>query len=388
MEIYRLAESTDDNDLRWGLCTPEGVSEYCTLFFRWMVEKSSLAPNSTKTYAEGVKLFAGYLGEHPLLKQLTSTDQRIAHATRLTIQDWLNSQVDAGIQRNTRSTRECAVRMLYRHLASEQGGSALKGHPYSRNSKLLTLPQPRGRRFALTEMMIRDVLLGFHNESERALWHFAYDVGPRIEELISIRKSAIDAAFEYYQREDKDNKSIRYVPILVPTSKKGGAGLIQLITLISVPTLSRVVRYHQSDDYQCSPRYRPDDADTPAFLTVNGLPWKYQNARKQLLNACKRASISLPKAVTPHIFRHSSAASILSSTDHGADHVSRFMSMSMQLRHAGLNVSEIYAHLSPAQISQLSTDDTVYKRSERLLKATYLSPRKHIEKRGHKYNDR
>jgi integrase/recombinase XerC len=353
-----------------------------------MTAKSSLAPKTATTYAEGVKLFVGYLAEHPLLRQLQNTDQRLAHASRMVVQDWLNVQTAAGIQRSTRNVRECAIRSLYQFLASEHGGSALRSHPYSRNAKLMTLPQLRGRRFALTESMIQDVLLGFHNEAERTLWHFAYDVGPRIGELTIVKKSAIDAAFDYYQRADRTGNSIRYVPMILPTIKKGGSEIVDMISLVSIPTLTRVVRYHESDAYQLSPRYQSSDPSLPAFLTVNGLPWKYQNARKQLIKACSRASIALPKNVTPHIFRHSSAASILSSTDHGADHVSRFISMSMQLRHSGLQVSEIYAHLSPAEISQLSADDTVYKRSERILKATYLSPRKHSEKRGHTYHGR
>lgn len=368
-----------------GFYDSHGIIETATLYCAYRSLKSDYAPKTVLRYAQALLLYIEYLDQVDFQSlPYNSSDYRVLNATRSHIDSFLKSRADAGIVRSTRRVDETAIRDFYIWLTTEEGGRRLVEHPYSRKTKFTTLKPHKNLRFGLiTDQFIR-LLTGLHNECERAFWQFAHDIGARISTLCMLTKGSIDDAAKYVQDMEKSNLAPRYVPIMIPLTKKGGCEIIDHHCLIAVPTLERVLEYHKTEAYEGSPYWDYDDQAKPAFLSVNGKKWSTGNAERSIREAALRKGVIMPKGLlpTPHTLRHSSAYSILTSADHGAEAVERLVAAMSQLGHSSLRATQIYTRL-PLPL-QNSEEQTVYDRARRIYRETYLPPRLHKERRGHK----
>lgn len=381
------------------LFTPDGyIATHVTRWIRYLTLDTTLAYGSIKRYVEGIiSLYKYLICEGPKQNIYGDPNEILLDINRYVVDGWLSYEREVRcLSSSTLRLREEGVKKFY--LWTQTTGSGLKSrcknHPYSCEEKSTTRSS-RYRRQAnsFNEETLLTLLLSFHNECERTFWQFAYDSGLRISELMSLTKGAIDIAKEVYRvslensiYDPLQRKNIRYIPIMVPTLKKresrDGFGKEEPV-FISVPTLERVFEYHQTPSYEFSKDWHPCDPYKPAFLTPTGLKWKYSNAAKQLKKALNRSSLNYIN-IHPHMFRHSSVVSILTSSDHGKTHLDRFFSASVNLRHASFTTTETYAHLPWDSLYKLSIDDSVYNRALRLKEKTHLSIYNHKKNRGHR----
>lgn len=358
-----------------------GLIESATKYFSYLALISDLANGTKNRYAEGILSFVRYLNESRDIGAQGNLSTLLLHTNRMVIDQWLKYEWHINkVGRSARRVRESGVKLFFTFLSSEAGGYVFTedNQPYGRQPKLTTKSPMRKRTIPLTEHFIREILLSFHNECERVMWHFAYDAAPRISEICLMRKKHIDTVSEFY----RFNQNHKYFLIEIPTLKKGSSEPIDLPALISLPCLQRIIRYHSSNEYMFSPNWDMNDPEKPAFLTATGKPWKPGNAAKQLKSATFRSDIKL--RIYPHIFRHSSALSILTSNDHGDNHVDRLLQVWLNLRHAGISSTEVYARLPSHNLISIDENTSVFDRSKRLFEDTFLSPRCHTEQRGHR----
>ena len=368
-----------------------GIVHSATEWMRYLTIHSDYAFGTISRYAEALKYFCEYLEGLDSSGFYGTTDSKLLMANRRHVDEWLAYERDIkGTSKNSRSTREAGVKNFFIWLSSNVSNYQKEDHPYSRKPALTSRGSTkRTRTDVLEEAGMERLLMSFHNECERCMWHFAFDSGARIKELINLKKRHIDLANEVYRLARskfayQEGTEVRYIPLNIPTLKKRGDRNSEgedLPVFISAPTLERIIEYHRMPSYEYAPEWNPDDPEKPAFLTTNSRAWAYANARSQLLKAKERAGLRIK--ITPHVFRHSSAVSILTSADHGKDHLDRFFSAWANLRHAGMETTERYAHLPWSSLFKVCEDDSVYDRSKRLKDSTQLASINHREKRGH-----
>ena len=86
--------------------------------------------------------------------------------------------------------------------------------------------------------------------------------------------------------------------------------------------------------------FHTEHTDTRFFLNANGTPVSDQSVRRMIQKYCDQASISLH--ITPHMFRHTFATSLLE-----ADVDIRYIQE--MLGHSSINVTQIYTHVTTAK---------------------------------------
>jgi integrase/recombinase XerC len=110
-----------------------------------------------------------------------------------------------------------------------------------------------------------------------------------------------------------------------------------------------------------------------------------RNFNKQIKTAAQRAELN-PNDFSTHRFRHGAAYSILRS-ELGNSYVDKLVLVQQTFGHRQIKTTEIYASIPPAVLEQLSSGKTIvskYEEAKRIFDATYLSPRNHVERRGHR----
>lgn len=394
-----IADQNGHQKPSWVLYTPDGlISPDVTRWLRYLTLDTTLAYSSIKRYAEGIVSLLKYLIiEGPKQNISGDINDVILDINRYIVDGWLSYEREIRhLKSSTLRLREEGVKKFYLWTQTTESGlkERCKNHPYSSKEKATTRTSRNHRQAnSFNEETLLNLLHAFHNECERTLWQFAYDSGLRISELMSLTKGTINLAKEVYRvsletaiYDHSQHKSIRYIPVMTPTLKKRerreGFGKEEPV-FISVPTLERVFEYHQTPSYEFAKDWHPCDPQKPAFLTPTGLKWKYSNAAKQLKNALNRSSLEYIH-IHPHMFRHSSVVSILTSSDHGKTNLERFFAASVNLRHSSFSSTEAYAHLPWDSLYKLGVEDSVFNRAQRLKDKTQLVEHLHKERRGHR----
>jgi site-specific recombinase XerD len=308
-----------------------------------------------------------------------SLDIVLKITTRRDLELWIKERRAQGIEASTLRNREVAVKTFFDWLTTEEGGRVrtLENTPY-KTGKLIS-PPPEGRRprFLTPEDVIR-LLNGFHNESERCLAHTLYDTGMRISEAKRLLKCDLPDTRSFPD-------GLKYYPLYVRGSKGRGGQTKERIAIISAPVLARIKRYHNSPGYRFSPYVSNATHEKPAFLSVNGYELSRRNVGKQIDYAAARAGLD-PTFYSPHIFRHGAAFSILIS-ELGKDYFDRLFLVQQVFGHKQITTTEIYTVIPPAILAKLNRDNVIkdkYQEAKRIMGATYLSPERHIERRGHR----
>ena len=374
-----------DDAMFIGFFDDSGLVELPTLYCAYRANKSDLAEKTVSRYGQALYLYIKYLDRLDFsCSPYSHNDERILHATRSDINNFLRERTANGIDRATRRVDEIAIKDFYVWLTTEEGGNRLVSHPYTKKAKITTLKPPKKLKYGLTTQQFIRLLFSVHNECERVFLQYAYDIGSRSSTLCKLTKGAIDDAEKYVlDLEREKNHRPRYVPIIIPIEKKGGREIFDHHCLISLPTLERILQYHKTEEYEYSPNWDYDDPNKPAFLTVTGKQWKKANFGRLMRDAARRSGVIMPKAKlpTPHTLRHSSAYAILTSADHGVDGTERLVAAMSQLAHSTITATSIYTRL-PIPLGN-SEEATIYDRASRIYKETFLPPRLHNEHRGH-----
>lgn len=340
----------------------------------------SRSEGTVEQYGKALTYLCRWIEAKPPYSKL-GVEQNIAHLTREDLVRWLRFMNETGAKsRKTLRLRETAVKEFLLWLSTQEGGnrrSQLES-PYGRPGTLkgiIKASSPKSPKF-LPASVIISVLKGFKNECERCMFHFQYDAGLRISELIALKMRDIPPLSPFSEAHE-------FIPLCVSGVKGRAGGLKERITLVSRAVLKRLKRYHSSREYRLAPGWNIDDGNKPAFLTVNGLPWTMRNASKQFKSAIRRSAAG--ESFCTHWMRHGTAFSVLRS-DMGKDYQDKMLIVMRMLGHNDVRTSQIYTQVSPAMLSELTPTGTALSRlseAEEIRAQTYLAPLKHAEKRGH-----
>lgn len=354
------------------------IVELPTRWLRSLSCKPRYSPKSVAQYGRSVTDFLKWLLEAKHYSK-HSLDTILKITTRRDLELWLKDRKAVGIRASTLRNREVALKSLFDWLTTDEGCRVrtLYNTPY-KTGKLIS-PPPEGRkpRFVTAEEII-ELLNGFHNESERCLVHTLYDTGLRISEAERLLK-----------RDLPDPRSfpdgVKYYPLYVSGSKGRGGQIKERIAIISAPVLSRIRRYHNSLEYRFSPYFSNTNTEKPAFLSVSGYRLSRRNVGKQMEYAAARVGLD-PRFHSPHKLRHGAAFSILAS-ELGKNYFDRLFLVQQVFGHNQITTTEIYTAIPPAILAKLNRDGVIkdkYQEAKRIMGATYLSPERHIERRGHR----
>ncbi len=227
--------------------------------------------------------------------------------------------------RTTLARKISAIRSFYKYLYRERvvdinPASALRIPKRSRS-----LPK------FLTETEIEQIFnsidistpAGFRNKT---ILELLYATGMRISELSNLN-------FEHLNLENDEIKVF-------------GKGAKERIVLVShrakdiLKTYIRTVRPLISRDCDLT---SPKEND-PVFVNNTGYRLQPQSVRAAIRDVCKK--ISLPKNVTPHVFRHSFATKLL---EKGAD----LRVVQELLGHASISNTQIYTHVTTERMKEV-----------------------------------
>lgn len=336
---------------------------------------------TVEQYGKALTYLVRWLECHPPYAKL-DLEQNIAHLTREDLLRWLQHMKKSGAKsRKTLRQREAAVKEFLLWLTTHEGSHRRSevNSPYGRDGMLKGIVKsasPKSPKFLPTSLIV-DVLNALNNECERCMFHFQYDTGLRISELIGLRLSEVPELSGFSEAHE-------YIPLYVRGVKGAAGDFKERITLVSRAVLIRLKRYHASKEYRLSPGWDIDDGNKPAFLSVNGFPWSLRNASKQFKSAVRR--VNADDAFSTHWMRHGTAFSILRS-DMGKDYQDKMLIVMSVLGHNNIKTSQIYTQISPSMLTELTKIGMEKNRlgeAEEIRAKTYLAPLKSVEKRGHR----
>lgn len=341
----------------------------------------SISRGTVEQYGKALTYLCRWIETRPPYSRL-DIEQNIANLTRDDLLSWIRYMKAAGAKsRKTLRQRETAVKEFLLWLTTKEGAQrrSQMDSPYGRDGMLKGIVKgstPKSPKFIPTNLIV-DVLNGLKNECERCLFHCQYDTGLRISELINLRASDVPELSSFSENHE-------FIPMYVRGVKGSAGDVKERITLISRAVLKRIKRYHASKEYRLAQGWDIDDANKPAFLTVNAFQWSLRNASKQFKNATRR--IGANESFSTHWMRHGTAFSVLRS-EMGKDYQDKILIIMSMLGHNDIKTSQIYTQLSPAMLTELTKAGAALNRldeAEEIRARTYLAPLKHLEKRGHR----
>jgi integrase/recombinase XerC len=303
-------------------------------------------------------------------------DRVIQNMIRDEIVDWIDDQREAGLSETTINNREVLTRGFYQWLTSTDGHKSRDNVPWDRRT-ITGRSHSNLPRFVTLEQVIR-LLNATHNESQRVAFHFMYDTGVRVSELVRMTNDLLP--------KEKDwPEDVNYYPLLVPGSKPyDNRPYKYRYTIISRPMLARMNRYHATTPYLFAKDFSLYDPNRPSFLNVHGRPLSKDSVQKAIDDAWLRQGGNASE-MSSHRLRHGLALSILRS-ELGKDLHDNFLILKNMLGHARISSTEIYAAIPIAALRSLMGKQQVrlkYDEAEQILAATYLPLNQHKERRGH-----
>jgi len=350
---------------------------------------AELKDSSLRLHARNICYIANAMHECRIFPELPF-DRKVHLLNRTHVETYANYEIGRRLEETTVHSREMTLFKLFVFMDDTDGSlhRPLKDGPYRDRRKITSgrygyLPKE------LTEKQMISLLNNLHNECERALVHFIFDTGIRIEQAVKLTNASLP---------DEVAAAGGHVLMRLAANKQRKNARREQITLLSTPVLARVQRYHNNDSAYRR-RYPSRHASgNLVFLSANGQPWTRQNLTKQMRAAASRAGFNLEEPrmfdsgsgkkrrvqISPHVLRHSFACNVLRSTDLGADYMERRVLVQQCLCHRSLEAGDPYATMVPRQLAE-SKDNTFskYEQAKRIDLATFKAPRKHLERRGH-----
>lgn len=352
--------------------------ELPTKWLRFLTLEPRYSPQTVGQYATNIKNLLTWFTWTENYKNIL-LDNVLAVCTRCDLQFWIGYQRETGKSANTIHNREATAKEFFDWLTSVDAGKIRsEENTVYKTDNLISLAAAKKLPKYLSAEAVILLLNGFQNENERCMAHAMFDIGVRISEALRMRCKDLPD-------EKQFPNGIKYFPLKIFGSKGWGGNVKERISIISSPLLARIRRYHNSAEYRFSPHFKPDDPNKPVFLNVNSDLQTARNFNKQIKIAAQRAELN-PDDFSAHRFRHGAAYSILRS-ELGNSYVDKLVLVQQTFGHQQIKTTEIYASIPPAVLEQLNSNKTAgskYEEAKRIFDATYLSPRNHSERRGHR----
>ena len=342
---------------------------------RWMADTEfSLADGSRETFARYITYFLRWMRKNRTLTRLNA-DEILSICSREHISAWIKDSIGSGgLRASTVHQRETVIAKFIKWLEKIKVRDE-DASPY-RSGKLITTEVHKGLPQAISEEQFIKLLNGYHNESERCAIHAMYDTGVRISELVRMTNKDLPDEHSF-------DSSSGFVPIRIRGSKGQGGQIVDRYSIISLPVLARIRKYHNSDPAYSRVYPKGHDAGNLTFLSVTGKPLSRENVHKQLKSAARRAGIDAENIRT-HTPRHSFSFEVLMAKDVSPETGKRYAMLTTLLGHRNPDSTKAYSHVLPEVLEAMREEPfSKYDAARRIVEATRLAPLKHKEKRGH-----
>src|SRR5712692_5921760 len=280
-----------------------------TSFLNFCRIEKGLAVNSLEAYRRDLAALEIYCADrHWALEQLSSEQLR----------DFLDSRYKARLSPRSIARQLVAIRNFYLFLVREGVVTADPTADVSAPRQWKRLPK------FLTAEEVNSLLAAPDTKEplglrDRAMIELLYATGLRVSELVRVRSGDLDQELGVLRTLGKGNKH-RLVPV-------GRAALEAL------------ERYGAA-----RPRFLRGRSSEYLFVTARGGPLTRQSLWHRLRFYGRKAG--LPRALTPHVLRHSFATHLL---ERGAD----LRSVQLMLGHADISTTQIYTHVVRDRLRQV-----------------------------------
>ena len=295
----------------------ELMDEYLTM----LQVESGCAANTLAAYRRDLRKLGDFFQQEGLadLQALTKP---------LWVQ-FLNSLKTAGLSSASIARCLAAVRGFCKHVAANQGHSAVDGIIKGTPKQWVQLPKLLSET-EMTRLLNLPVMDQREDRRDAAMVELLYATGLRVSELVNLQMAHLNLDVGFLQATGKRDKQ-RIVPI--------GDKARELVS-----------DYLQS----ARPAFVKKGTSSALFLTRLGRAMSRQYFWKILKDRTVRAGITKP--ISPHMLRHSFATHLL---DHGAD----LRSVQMMLGHASIATTQIYTHVEQTRLKKVH--DTYFPRKHR-----------------------
>jgi integrase/recombinase XerD len=275
--------------------------------------EQGLARNTVAAYARDLAHFVDYLDSEGV--------GDVRELQREHVTGFLRVLEEKGLSVRSRNRALVAVRRLLRFAASEAllGCDPMEGVNSPRMPRTLPRLLSSEEVAALVEAVDLETPLGLR---DRAMLEVIYGAGLRVTELVELPLAALD------RRSG-----------LVHVVGKGGHERIVPLGQVALDAVEVYLA-------EARPRLLGDrpDRSHALFLNRRGSPMTRQNFFALLRRLARRAGIPAER-VSPHVLRHAFATDLL---EGGAD----LRSIQAMLGHADLSTTQIYTHVSRANLRQ------------------------------------
>jgi integrase/recombinase XerC len=295
-----------------------GFEPYLELFFAHLTNERDCSPHTLKAYTEDISAFVTFLEFRGELARFPLT------VDRLLLRAFLADQTSKGTGKRTLGRRLSGLRTFYKFLIRRKvlEESPLEGIQNPKTAK--TLPK------CLAENDVQKLVESVDDSNwmdvrDRALLELLYGAGVRVSELVGVNIEDFDSQRGLLKVRGKGRKE-RLLPVGVCATdgvkmwllrrKDVARGKVNLPASNNLPT-------------------------APIFVNRFGTRLDVRSVRRVMVKRLHRAG--LPPGATPHTLRHSYASHLL---ERGAD----LRSVQELLGHSSLSTTQIYTHLSPANL--------------------------------------
>ncbi|WP_028205211.1 tyrosine-type recombinase/integrase [Paraburkholderia nodosa] len=342
---------------------------------RWLADKEyTYADGTRETFGRYVGYFLRWMRRKGALTRLTS-DEVLRTCNRDHIKSWIeHSTKVTKLESSTVHQRESVLAKFIEwleenHLRDESDT------PY-RSGKLITTEDHRQLPQGISAEKFKETLAGYYNESERCAMHTMYDTGLRISELCRMKNADLpdDACHD---------SASGFLPIRIRGSKGSGGKIVERFSIISLPVLARIRKYHSSDAAYGRVYPERHARENLTFLSATGKPLSRESVHKQLKRAARRAGID-PETIRTHTPRHSFSIEVLMAHDVHKEPGTRYAMLTNFLGHRDPKSTKVYSKVNPEVLESMRKElFSKYEVARTIAEETRLPPLKHREKRGH-----
>lgn len=299
-------------------------------FLAYLKLEKHFSDYTVRSYATDVLQFADCLcgrGVKPMptspeapATTLEEMEAKLRSADSLGVRDYLAALYAADYRKSSTARKLATLRSFYRYLLRQAmiPASPLAGIRTPRQEKRLPKCMDEGQIETLLNAPPPQDVLGAR---DRAIFEVLYSAGLRISELVGLQQSQIDFSEGIIRVRGKGRKDR-----LTAIGSKAAAALQHYARLRAEAGLSKAPHAQQ------------------VFVNKFGGPLSARSVRRKLDKYLIAAG--LDPGISPHTLRHTFATHLL---NHGAD----LRSVQELLGHQSLSTTQIYTHLTTAQVKRV-----------------------------------
>jgi integrase/recombinase XerD len=325
------------------------------------------SPNSLLSYVREVACLVEFLSAFGFLREVKSMGEYLLHVRSYHVMQYLLGMKNRELSDFTIHSADARLRSFFKWLYSFKSGYNLnlKDNPYADGEYKSPKPYRNSVKF-VTYIEVVGFLKKFKHEREKVLGHFLFDTGVRVSELCRVCVSDLPNP-----RNFPDN--VIFYPMLIRGSKGRGGNTKDRQIIVSGIVVDRLWSYFNN---YVKPNFdfsKYEKGRVPLFLNSFNRPIKHKTITDLFYRKSqeeKENSISA-KSITPHMFRHGAAISIMAS-DLGKDFLENMVIVQKQLGHSRLSSTEVYANIPIDALRRLKGINSEKKGLSRSQEAEYI----------------